>query len=359
MDTALRMCIFLTCIAGGVTATLGGKTQKCPITYYIHEYNVNPGRASGSTATTEKPLISPPVLAGGEFVSRDHLYKERQRWQRRLHHLQTHLVAEKTKRLEQLDRFLEVRSQETASSSNATSDSQKPQADRGGNTLHKEDVKAILNKADRTTRTEQFSSDERAAATTINALQIELLLGTFKENFTKSLAKLTSELGSVRRKYLHVYRANKRLSLDYHRLRQDVGMSKGQMGRLQLFQQSEIQRLKWRLGNETEMCRNATASMEERVAQLCVRTNDTGCPSQAASLNNVKIEKIDPNVVTEQQREERRLSYEEKSHTKGINNDAPSSLTAVSAVSTDVMVDAGIRVSKWYLDYIASQRPKG
>ena len=357
MDTALRMCILLAGIAGGVTA----KTQKCPITYYIHEYNVNPGGPSESTVTTEKPLISPPALSGGEFVSRDHLYKERQRWQRKLHHLQTHLVAEKTKRLEQLDRFLEVRSRETAS--NDTVDSrQKPQANRGANTLHKEDAKATLNKAvrpGRTARTDQFSSDERAA-TTINAMQVELLLNTFKENFTKSLGKLTSELGSVRRKYLHVYRANKRLSLDYHRLRQDVGMSKGQMWRLQVSQHSEIQRLKWRIGNETESCRNATASMEERVAQLCVRTNDTGCPSQAASLTDVRIEKIDPNVVTEKQREERRLSYEEKALMNGINNDAPVSLVAASSVvSTDTMVDAGIRVSKWYLDYIASQRPKG
>ena len=353
MDTALRMCILLAGIAGGVTA----KTQKCPITYYIHEYNVNPGGPSEPTAPTEKPLISPPALSGGEFVSRDHLYKERQRWQRKLHHLQTHLVAEKTKRLEQLDRFLEVRSRETVL--NATTDRQQPQADRGGNTLHKEDTKAVTNKA-RTSRTDQFSSDERAATTTINALEVELLLSSFKKNFTKSLSKLTSELGSVRRKYLHVYRANKRLSLDYHRLRQDVGMSKGQMWRLQVSQHSEIQRLKWRLSNETESCRNATASMEERVAQLCVRTNDTGCPSQAASFNNVKIEKIDPNVVTEKQREERRLSYEETAHTRGISNDAPSSLTAASSVvSTDVIVDAGIRVSKWYLDYIASQRPKG
>lgn len=371
MDTAARTCALLSCLAvaaAGVTAT--PNSDKCPTTYYIHEYNVHTGRATDVTGvTTQTPLKSAPGLTGGEFVSRDHLYRERHRWQRRVHHLQTQLVAEKTKRLEQLDRFLEAHGRETGSRVAATNSTpvgdrrQKPQADRGENTLYKEDAKVILNKAttpERAQKRDQFGADERSGDA-INALEVELLLNTFTEDFSKSLRKLTSELGSVRRKYLHVYRTNKRLSLDYQRLRQEVGMSKGQMSRLQLFQESEIQRLKWRLGNATEMWRNATASVEERVLELCGRSNGSGCPSDTPTVGTVKVEKIDPNVVTDKQREERRLNYlkEAKTRVTGVNSDSPATLAATaSMMSSDAMVDAGIRVSMWYLDHIASQRPK-
>lgn len=369
MDTASLACVLLLCLAVAATSVSDG--DKCPTTYYIHEYNVHTGRAADATATKQTTLKSPPRLAGGEMVSRENLYRERQRWQRRVHHLQTQLVAEKTKRLEQLDRFLEIRGSETGSgagNSTAIGDRRrKPQANQRENTLYKEDAKVILNKdttSDQTRRRHQFgSADERDGGGdvgTINALEVELLLNTFTENFSKSLRKLTNELSSVRRKYLHVYRTNKRLALDYHRLRQDAGNSKGQMARLQLFQESELQRLKWRLGNETETCRNATASVEERVRELCGRNNDSGCSSQTPNVATVKVEKIDPNVVTEKQREARRLSYmnEERAPVTAVNNDAPAAV-ASSGMASDAMVDAGIRVSKWYLDYIASQRPKG
>ncbi|KAK2191434.1 hypothetical protein NP493_53g13011 [Ridgeia piscesae] len=366
MDTSARTCVLLSCLAVAVAVT--PNSDKCPTTYYIHEYNVHTGRATDAAGlSTQTPLKSAPRLAGGEFVSRDHMYRERQRWQRRVHHLQTQLVAEKTKRLEQLDRFLEVRGRETEAGPGDTATNstpvgerrQKPQADRRENALYKEDAKVILNKGTTQGR-DQFGEDERRNGA-INALEVELLLNTFTENFTKSLRKLTSELSSVRRKYLHVYRTNKRLSLDYQRLRQEVGLSKGQMSRLQLFQESEIQRLKWRLGNETERCRNATASVEERVLQLCGRSNGSGCASEPPSVATVKVEKIDPKVVTEKEREERRLSYLNEARTRAPVPMAPAPVLAASspAMSSDAMVDAGIRVSKWYLDYIASQRPKG
>ena len=385
MDTAARTCVLLSCLAVAVAVAVTPDSDKCPTTYYIHEYNVHTGRATDAAGlSTQTPLKSAPGLAGGEFVGRDHMYRERQRWQRRVHHLQTQLVAEKTKRLEQLDRFLEVRGRETEPGPGDTATNstpvgerrQKPQADRGENALYKEDAKVILNKGATQDR-DQFGDDERRNGGAINALEVELLLSTFTENFTKSLRKLKSELGSVRRKYLHVYRTNKRLSLDYQRLRQEVGMSKGQMSRLQLFQESEIQRLKWRLANETERCRNATASVEQRVVELCGRSNGSGsgsgCVSEPPSVATVKVEKIDPSVVTEKEREERRLNYLKEARTRtrtpapmvGVNSDgpvpaqAPVLAASAPAMSSDAMVDAGIRVSKWYLDYIASQRPKG
>ena len=88
-------------------------------------------------------------------------------------------------------------------------------------------------------------------------------------------------------------------------------------------------------------------------------------------MATVKVEKIDPKVVTEKEREERRQSYLNEARSRapvpmvGVNSDspapAPAPVLAASspAMSSDAMVDAGIRVSKWYLDYIASQRPKG
>ena len=264
-------------LASGAALEVAGDEDRCVTTYNIQEYHVhvaNNGEV-GPTTGGVTSLKRPPTLAvggAGGFVRREQLYREKSKWLRRIDQLQSELIAEKMKRLGQMDRI------SVATPSGGTQSSPQRLRDQPANDVSKQDRLAPGKIKPETT------AEPRTVPPEVDVMR-------FMTDIRLTMRQVLRELKAVKSKNTRLYRTYKRLAGSHRQLHKEYLRSQERLQRLQAFHRSEIARIRWQVGNGTDKCEGAVAALRRQVACIsdpadrgCTRTADRGsAPTPADS----------------------------------------------------------------------------
>ena len=232
------------------------------VTYNIQEYHVH-GRDGDDieTRALQQPLKRPPTLGldgAGGFVRREQLYREKTKWLRRIDELQSELIAAKMERLGHMDRSSDTPISRTSQRlhDQPENDVSKPDVLPAGKI--KPDISRNVNPIpeDAAHRHGNPDNDNDLAAADVRRFMTDMSL---------SMKQVQKELKSVKSRNSRLQRTTKRLVGSQRKLHKEYLRSQERLQRLQAFQRSEMARIKWRLGNETNSCEGAVASLRRQV----------------------------------------------------------------------------------------------
>ena len=236
-----------------------GDTNGC-VTYNIQEYHVHGMEGDDiETGALQQPLKRPPTLGlgstAGGFVRREQLYREKTKWLRRIDELQSELIAAKMERLGHMDR---------SSDTPITRTSQRLQ-DQPENDVSKPDVVAAGKiKPDISRNVDPIPEDAAHHGNPDNDLAAADVR-RFMTDMSLSMKQVQKELKSFKSRNSRLQRTTKRLVGSQRKLHKEYLRSQERLQRLQAFQRSEMARIKWRLGNDTNSCEGAVASLRRQV----------------------------------------------------------------------------------------------
>ena len=163
---------------------------------------------------------------------------------------------------------------------------------------------------------------------------------------TEDSAKLRKEVADLSKKYLHLYKTNKRLSLSQKRIRVEWGRERDRSRRESHASLVHVKRVEEDLKNQSVTWNDMVKKIHEELRDLKSKVDE--CEELIQSLhsnpplnpsNTNHSEEVIPGTRPQ------------------IPADQPK--RGEDLISPQVMTDAGVRVSQWYLDKLNSQRPKG
>ena len=230
------------------------------VTYNIQAYHVHGVDGEDiETGALQQPLKRPPTLglgsSAGRFVRREQLYREKTKWLRRIDELQSELIAAKMERLGHMDRISDTPISRT---------SQRLQ-DQPENDVSKPDVlPAGKIKPDISRNVDPIPEDAAHHGNPDNDLA-SADVRRFMTDMSLSMKQVQKELKNVKSRNSRLQRTTKRLVGSQRKLHKEYLRSQERLQRLQAFQRSEMARIKWRLGNETNSCEGAVASLRRHV----------------------------------------------------------------------------------------------
>ncbi|KAI0229671.1 hypothetical protein LSAT2_019937 [Lamellibrachia satsuma] len=254
-------CVALGLTSGATLATTDD-TDRCVTTYKIQEYHVHSGDTGVDVETGSlPPLKRPPTLGlggGGGVVRREQLYREKSKWLKRIDELQSELIAEKMKRLGQLDRMMESPVATEASSRQRLQD-------RPTNDVSKQDGPAP-GKVKPVTPCPVVPRPERTPQGNNAAEDVDVR--RFMTDIRLTMQQVQKELRNVKSKNTRLHRTYKRLAGSHRQLHKEYLRSQERLKRLQAFQRTEMAKIMWQIGNETNRCDGAVAALRRQVVCL-------------------------------------------------------------------------------------------
>ena len=267
-------------LASGATLEAASDEDRCVTTYNIQEYHVHVAKNGEEDQTTGgvTSLKKPPTLAVGVgggvggFVRREQLYREKSKWLRRIDKLQSQLIAEKMKRLGQMDRI------SVATPSGGTQSSPQRLRDQPANDVSKQDRLAPGKIKPETT------AESRTVPPEVDVMR-------FMTDIRLTMRQVLRELNGVKSKNTRLYRTYKRLAGSHRQMHKEYLRSQERLQSLQAFHRTEIARIREQVGNGTDKCEGAVAALRRQVACIsdpgdrsCTKIADGGSvPSPAVS----------------------------------------------------------------------------
>ena len=394
-------------------------STECRSTYYIHEYHVH---GMGTDGVEEGDVIVRDST-GRPLIAREDLIRERAQWEEEVQELQARLVEERTERLNQMSHFVDwtrkLRSwdDQTSADVNKTAldssvrlinevanslfemmDKEKELLQRGrsdsnpkiivreppklvtipptaspsaaaeswGKTRYAEMPKGRNRDKNSVLKEDHGDKGEVRNDDTDNATK-NALLNELVGDLRREMTELQQTLDKVANKYLHLYKSNKRVALKQKRLERECRKSEGRVSRMHTYQKAQIRWMNWQLRNESELWQEGIKNLH--LSQLCLQDTGKLCTDRKETKPVALPERVTskPETLVEytghSQNDTPMTEGQQNGKADGENKDGDGRIQVTTSsrghMTSEMMVEAGVKVSQWYMDQVIAQRPKG
>ncbi len=304
---------------------------QCENTYYIHEYHVHQS-AAGNVSHGNSNTSDSECATGDDFL------QEKSRWLEQQDRLQTDLVEERRRRLDMTSHLVSLLHDSGHHPNNAHRSLQQLRELVNG--------WSQMDTGNATDRLPSTTTASPPAATTAARPDGGEQLAEVVAAITTDVASLKGSLRQIQRRYSQLREVNSRLITQHRRTQAELLSWKDRSKRLmnyQITQSSIIRSVTQNLTDEVSTLHKKFGCLtEDTVADICSGNYviESAGPTTASTDVMVEASVTTSSGVTSGPSDE------------NVQNAQP-------ALSSEKLVEAGVRVSSWYLERIKQERPRG